>query len=301
MSKTLEVKFLGTTLKNPIMTASGTFGYGIEFSPYMDVGRLGGIISKGLTLHPKAGNDGIRIWETPSGIMNSIGLQNPGVHHFIEEELHVMQDLNDYVVANLGGNTLDDYKEGIRLLDATDVDAIELNISCPNVKHGGMAFGIRCEDAELVVSEVRPLTSKPMIVKLSPNAYTLVELAKRVEGAGADAVSLVNTFNAMVIDIFKRRTVFNNKTAGLSGPAIRPIALRMVYEVAKGVDIPVVGIGGIDSWESAIEFIMAGATTLQIGTANLTNPTAAVEIIDGMEAFCQKEGIQSLDEIRGII
>ncbi|MDY3947024.1 MAG: dihydroorotate dehydrogenase [Ezakiella sp.] len=297
----LEVNFLNRILKNPILTASGTFGYGIEFQKYMDVSRLGGIISKGLTLNPKDGNTGIRIHETASGIMNSIGLQNPGVEHFIDHELPIMRKLNDYVIANLGGNSLSEYKEGAKMLDQTEVDAIELNISCPNVKEGGMAFGIVCEDARLVTSEVRKITTKSLIVKMSPNAYELVRMARELEEAGADALSLVNTFNALAIDVEKRKPIFDNITAGLSGPAIKPIALRMVREVARAVSIPVIGIGGIMSAKDALEFIMAGATLVELGTLNLINPSGAIDVIDGIDDYMNRHGIDDLSEIRGII
>lgn len=298
---TLEVKVFGRTLKNPVLTASGTFGFGEEFAPFMDVSSLGGIIGKGLTVRPYPGNAGIRVMETPSGMMNSIGLQNPGVEHFIERELPIMKCLSDFAVANLGGHSAEDYEEGMRLLDRSDVDAVELNISCPNVRSGGMAFGIRCEDAGAIVARMRPLTAKPLIVKLSPNAYEIVRLAKTVEAEGADAVSLVNTFQAMAIDTRLRKPVFRNVTAGLSGPAIRPIALRMVYDVAKAVSIPVVGLGGIDSLDAALQFLMAGATLVQIGTANLTDPQTAGRIVREMELWAEREGLSSIEEIRGII
>ncbi len=297
----LETKFLGKELKNPLLVASGTFGFGTEFTPYMDLSRLGGLISKGLTIREKEGNSGIRIHETPSGIMNSIGLQNPGIPHFIEHELPEMHKLNDYIIANMGGNSLEDYIEGAKLLDQTDVDAIELNISCPNVKEGGMAFGIQCQDASVVVREIRSIVKKPLIVKLSPNAFDLKSMAKTVEAEGADAISLVNTFNALAVDVERRKPVFDNVTAGLSGPAIRPIAVRMVHDVVKSVKIPVIGIGGIMTASDALEFIMVGATLFEIGTANLVNPSAAIEIIEGMEEYMTRHGIKSLDEIRGII
>lgn len=297
----LETKFLDRTLKNPILVASGTFGYGSEFTPYMDVSKLGGLISKGLTIREKAGNSGIRIHETPSGIMNSIGLQNPGVEHFIAHELPEMRKLNDYVVANLGGNSLQDYIDGVILLDNADVDAIELNISCPNVKEGGMAFGIQCQDAEVVTTEIRKHTKKPLIVKLSPNAYELVRMSKLIEAAGADAISLVNTFNALAIDVERRKPIFDNVTAGLSGPAIKPIALRMVREVCKAVSIPVIGIGGIMNASDVLEYIMVGATLVELGTVNLVNPGAATEIIAGLEEYMSRHNLKNLDEIRGII
>lgn len=297
----LETKFLNKTLKNPLLVASGTFGYGTEFTPYMDVTKLGGLISKGLTIREKAGNSGIRIHETASGIMNSIGLQNPGIEHFIKHELPEMRKLNDYVVANLGGNSMQDYIDGARLLNEVDVDAIELNISCPNVKEGGMAFGIICSDAEMVVREIRKTTDKPLIVKLSPNAHELTRMAKTLEDVGADALSLVNTFNAIAIDVERQKPIFDNVTAGLSGPAIKPIALRMVRDVCKSVKIPVIGIGGIMNANDVLEYIMVGATLVELGTVNLVNPSAAEEIIDGLNDYMNRHNLKNLDEIRGII
>ncbi|GAA0180654.1 dihydroorotate dehydrogenase [Clostridium sediminicola] len=297
----INVELCGINLKNPVIAASGTFGFGEEYNQFYDVSKLGGISTKGLTITPKAGNDGIRIFETKSGIMNSVGLQNPGVEHFINNELLNMKKFDTALIANLGGGTLEDYLKGIELLNDTDVDIIELNISCPNVKHGGMAFGIKSDVAYETVSEVRKICKKPLMVKLSPNAENIVDMAVKCHEAGADSLSLVNTFNSMAIDIRKRKTIFNNKTAGLSGPAIKPIALRMVYDVCKSVDIPVVGIGGISTAEDVIEFIMAGATAVQIGTINFANPYAGIEIIKGIEEFMKKEGISNLSEIRGII
>ncbi|WP_010235650.1 dihydroorotate dehydrogenase [Clostridium arbusti] len=296
-----NVSICGVNFKNPVIAASGTFGFGNEYINYFNVGKLGGISSKGLTINPKEGNDGMRIYEVASGIMNSVGLQNPGVEHFIKEELQDMKKLNTVVIANLGGGTTQDYEKGIELLDKTDVDIIELNISCPNVKHGGMAFGIKSKVAFDVVSKVRKLCHKPLMVKLSPNAEDIVDMAVKCTEAGADSISLVNTFKAMAIDINKRKPVFDNISAGLSGPCIKPIALRMVYEVAKAVDVPVVGMGGISSGKDALEFIMAGATAVQVGTANFMKPDICLDIIDDIEKFMKKEGIKNLSEITGII
>lgn len=297
----LKTELCGKILKNPVIAASGTFGFGREFENRLDLSRLGGISSKGLTLHEKSGNRGRRIHETASGLMNSIGLQNPSIEKFIKDELSHMQGYGTEIIVNLGGNNLKEYVEGARLLSRPGFDIIELNISCPNVKAGGMAFGMKCESAYKVVSEVRKVTDKKLMVKLSPNADNLVEVAKYCEAAGADALSLVNTFNALAIDIYKKKPIFENITAGLSGPAIKPIALRMVRDVSRAVKIPVVGMGGIRNFEDAIEFIMAGARAIQVGTMNLINPTAMIEIIEGMEAFMKTEKIKSLDEIRGII
>lgn len=297
----LSVKFKDLTFKNPIIMASGTFGFGREYNEVYDISQLGGVSGKGLTLNSKPGNDGIRVWETPSGMINSVGLENPGVEGFIEKELPFFKELDLVRIANVGGGCLEDYIKGVELLNDKDIDIIELNISCPNVKAGGMAFGIKSEVAREVVREVRAVCKKPLVIKLSPNAEDIVEMAKVCEEEGADGVSLVNTFKALAIDIKNRKPVFENVYAGLSGPAIKPIALRMVHEVCKNVSIPVFGMGGITTAEDAIEFIMAGATCVQIGTANFMNPRVGLEIIQGINDFMEKEGIKSLDEIRGII
>ena len=297
----LRVNLCGFELKNPIIMASGTFGFGKEYGEIYDVSLLGGISSKGLTLIAKPGNEGMRVHETPSGMMNSVGLENPGVQGFIDKELPDFSKLDTCRIVNLGGGCEDDYVEGARLLDDKDFDIVELNISCPNVKHGGMAFGIKSEVAREVIRSVRKATKKPLIVKLSPNAEDIVEMAKVCQEEGADGISLVNTFKAMAIDIHKRRPVFNNVTAGLSGPAIKPIALRMVYEVCQAVTIPVVGMGGIMTAEDVIEFIMVGATCVQLGTANFANPRIGQENIEDLNRFMDENGIKSLDEIRGII
>lgn len=297
----LKVKFKEVEFKNPIIMASGTFGFGREYGEIYDIEKLGGICTKGLTLNKKEGNDGIRIWETPSGIMNSVGLQNPGVRGFIESELEFLKELDLVTIVNIGGATLDEYIEAVSIISKENVNMIELNISCPNVKEGGMAFGIKEESARKIVREIRSITKLPLVVKLSPNAEDIVRIAKVCEEEGADGISLVNTFKAMAIDIRKRKPVFKNVYAGLSGPAIKPIALRMVHEVCKNVSIPVMGIGGITDWKDAIEFIMAGATCIQIGTANFMNPKAGIEILEGIENFMKEEGIKSIEEIRGII
>ncbi|EJO5348426.1 dihydroorotate dehydrogenase [Clostridium botulinum] len=297
----LQVNLCGKTFKNPIIAASGTFGFGEEYGEFYDISKLGGISSKGITLNPKEGNNGIRIYETSSGIINSVGLQNPGVDKFIEEELPKMKKIDMVTIANVGGGCIEDYIEVIEKLNKTDVDIIELNISCPNVKHGGMAFGIKSKVAYEVVSKVKQICKKPLIVKLSPNAENIVDMAIKCEKAGADAISLVNTFKAMAIDIKKKSPVFRNITAGLSGPCIKPIALRMVYEVCKEVKIPVVGIGGICNYKDVVEFIMAGATAVQIGTGNFMDPYSCLNIIKDLENYMQEEGIKNLDKIRGII
>lgn len=297
----LSVKFGNIEFKNPLIMASGTFGFGKEYAEIYDIEKLGGISSKGLTLEKRDGNKGMRVFETPSGMMNSVGLENPGVKGFIENELQFFKKLDTVRIANLGGGTLDDYIKGVELLNNQPIDMIELNISCPNVKAGGMAFGIKNEVAREVVRAVRAKTILPLIVKLSPNSEDIVGMAKVCEEEGADGISLVNTFKAMAIDINKKKPVFENTYAGLSGPAIKPIALRMVHEVCKAVNIPVMGMGGITTWQDAIEFIMAGATCIQVGTANFINPRIGLDIIEGIKKYMEEEGINSLDEIRGII
>ena len=297
----LSVKFGNIEFKNPLIMASGTFGFGKEYAEIYDIEKLGGISSKGLTLEKRDGNKGMRVFETPSGMMNSVGLENPGVKGFIENELQFFKKLDTVRIANLGGGTLDDYIKGVELLNNQPIDMIELNISCPNVKAGGMAFGIKNEVAREVVRAVRAKTKLPLIVKLSPNAEDIVGMAKVCEEEGADGISLVNTFKAMAIDINKKKPVFENTYAGLSGPAIKPIALRMVHEVCKAINIPVMGMGGITTWQDAIEFIMAGATCIQVGTANFINPIIGLDIIEGIKKYMEEEGINSLDEIRGIV
>lgn len=297
----MKVKLCGHELKNPVIAASGTFGYGREYEDFYDPAILGGISSKGLTLRPQKGNPGQRLHETPMGLMNSIGLQNPGVEWFIEHELADMLTIDTLTLVNLGGHSMDDYIRGAALLDKTDAPVIELNISCPNVDAGGMAFGIQCHSASAVVREVRKVTDKTLIVKLSPNAENIVDMAVACEEAGADAVSLVNTFQAMAIDVHTRRPVFHRGTAGLSGPAIFPIALRMVRDVCKAVQIPVVGLGGIATGEDAVAMILAGAAAVQIGTAAFTHPLRLPKIIEEMEDYRNRYGIQSWDDIRGTV
>lgn len=297
----LRVKIADIEFKNPLIAASGTFGFGKEYEEYYDISKLGGVSTKGLTLNPKDGNEGIRLYETPSGLMNSIGLENPGIQAFIDKELDFLLSKDLITLVNIGGNNIEDYLEAVRLISETEAQMIELNISCPNVKSGGMAFGIKTCVAKDVVKKVRDITDKPLIVKLSPNANDIVEMAKACEEVGADALSLVNTFNAMAIDIDRRKTVFNNKTAGLSGPAIKPIALRMTYEVAKAVNIPVIGMGGIRNYTDVIEFIMAGASAVQVGTMNFTDPMIMANMVEDLEKYMNDNKIESFEEIRGII
>ncbi len=297
----LKVNINGVEFKNPVIAASGTFGFGAEYNNFYDVGMLGGISSKGLTLNVKEGNEGIRVFETPSGMMNSVGLQNPGIEGFIKNELPKMQELNTNILANVDGGCFEDYAEAIEKLNDTEVNMIELNISCPNVKCGGMAYGIKSQVAYEFVKEIKKICKKPLMVKLSPNAENIVEMAAKCEEAGADSLSLINTLKGLAIDPYKRKPIFNNVYAGLSGPAVKPVALRMVHEVSKAVSIPVIGLGGISNGIDAIEFMMAGARAVQIGTINFVNPMAGKEIIEEMEAFCKEQGIKDINEIVGVI
>ena len=296
-----KVSIKGIEFKNPVIAASGTFGFGREYGEWFPLSKLGGISTTGLTLNRKDGNKGIRIYETAGGLLNSIGLQNPGIDNFIKEELPFMEKQNTVILANVGGSTVEEYIKSIEKLNKTSIDIIELNISCPNVKEGGMAFGIKSHIAYKVVSEVRDICKKPLIVKLSPNAENIIEMAESCAKAGADGLSLVNTFSGMAIDIHNRKPVFDNIIAGLSGPCIKPIALRMVYQVSKTVDIPILGIGGIMDYKDAIEFIMAGAHAIQVGSGNFIKPDICLDIIKGIEKFMIDEKIESIEEIRGVI
>lgn len=301
MSKRLETVFAGVTFKNPVALASGTCGFGKEFNEYFDIQKLGGLCSKGLTFHPCPGNDGIRVWETPSGVMNSVGMENPGIQHFIDCDLERMNALDLVNIVNMGGHSEEEYLEGIALLNDHPLDLLELNISCPNTKAGCMSFGLKAEIARDIVRKVRNLCKHKLVVKLSPNAEDVVALARVCEEEGADGISLTNTYQAMAIDIKKRRPVFENVYAGLSGPAIKPISLRMVHQVAHAVQIPVMGIGGIATWQDAIEFIMAGAKVVQIGAANFMDPKLCLDVIDGMEKYLEDNKIDNISEICGIV
>lgn len=297
----LKVNICGIEFNNPVIAASGTFGFGKEFADYIDINKLGGISSKGLTLHKNLGNKGIRIYETASGIMNSIGLQNPGIEYFIKEELQFLETKDAVTIANLGGHSVDEYVKGAILLDKTSVPIIELNISCPNVKEGGMAFGTNPKKACEVIEKVRKATKKVLMVKLSPNVGDIKEFVKIAEKSGADCISLVNTFNALAIDVDNKKAVFENKTAGLSGPCIKPIALRMVYEASNAINLPIIGMGGISNYRDCLEFIMAGASAVQVGTSNFVDFNTMINIVDDLEKYMQRENLNSLEEIRKII
>lgn len=297
----LKVNICGIEFNNPVIAASGTFGFGKEFADYIDINKLGGISSKGLTLHKNLGNKGIRIYETAAGIMNSIGLQNPGIEYFIREELPFLETKDAVTIANLGGHSVDEYVKGAILLDKTSVPIIELNISCPNVKEGGMAFGTNPKKAFEVIEKVRKSTEKVLMVKLSPNVGDIKEFVKIAENSGADCISLVNTFNALAIDVDNKKAVFENKTAGLSGPCIKPIALRMVYEASNATNLPIIGMGGISNYRDCLEFIMAGASAVQVGTSNFVDFNTMINIVDDLEKYMQRENLNSLEEIRKII
>lgn len=290
----------GLQLKNPVLTASGTFGYGLEFADLIDLGRLGGIIVKGTTLNPREGNDYPRMAETPMGMLNCVGLQNKGAAYFCSEIYPKIKDLDTNVLVNVSGSSPEDYAKCAAMMAQLDnIPAIELNISCPNVKDGGMAFGVTCEGAASVVKAVRKAYNKTLIVKLSPNVTDIASIARAVEDEGADAVSLINTLMGMHIDIRRRRSVLSIGTGGLSGPAVRPVAVRMVWQVAHAVKIPVIGLGGIMSAEDAIEFLMAGATAIEVGTANFIDPCASVKIAEGINRWLDEQGVADVHDIIG--
>ena len=292
----------GLMLKNPVMSASGTFGYGLEFAPLLDLGLMGAIVVKGLSLLPSSGNPPVRIAETPCGMLNAIGLENIGVEAFVTDKLPLLKPFNTPVIANIYGKTREEYQELASRLDSEDgVAALEVNISCPNVKAGGVVFGTDPSQAHAVVKGVRKNTGKPVIAKLSPNVTSIVEIAKAVEDAGADAVSLINTLTGMAVDIDSRRPLLHNITGGLSGPAIKPVGLRMVWQTAGAVSIPVIGLGGISSARDALEYLLVGASAIQVGTANFVNPTACIDIVEGIRAFCQENKIEKISDFIGSI
>ena len=298
----LNVQIGKLELQNPVMTASGTFGYGLEFQDFVPLDQLGGIIVKGTTLHPREGNDYPRMAETPMGMLNCVGLQNKGVDYFCEHIYPQIKDIKTNWIVNVSGSSPEDYAECAARIDALEhVPAIELNISCPNVKDGGMAFGVTCAGAESVVRAVRERYSKTLIVKLSPNVTNISEIACAVEAAGSDAVSLINTLMGMAVDIEKRKKMLSIGTGGLSGPCIKPVALRMVYQVAKAVRIPVIGLGGIMTAEDAIEFLMCGARAIEIGTANFIDPAVTIKVRDGINDWLDRHGVADVNDIVGAI
>ena len=298
----LAVKIGSLELKNPVLTASGTFGYGLEYADFMDLERLGGFIVKGTTLEPRQGNPYPRMAETPSGMLNAVGLQNKGVEHFISETYPLLKDLDTEVMVNVSGASVDQYAATAeRLSDLSGIHAIELNISCPNVKQGGLSFGTSTEGAASVVKAVRKVWPGHLMVKLSPNVTSITDIALAVESEGADSVSLINTLLGMAVDVERRKPILSTVTGGLSGPAVRPVAVRMVWQVAKAVSILVVGLGGITDARDALEFIMAGATAVQIGTANFIDPTTCIKVIEGLEDYCSRHGVNDISELRGII
>lgn len=298
----LEVKIGGARLKNPVLTASGTFGYGEEFAPFMDLERLGGFIVKGTTLEPRQGNDYPRMAETPAGMLNAVGLQNRGVDYFVDHIYPRLQGLDTQVMVNVSGATPDQYaRTAQKLAQCPKIEAIEVNISCPNVKQGGMAFGTTCDGAAAVTRAVRKAWPRTMMVKLSPNVTSVSDIARAVEAEGADAVSLINTMLGMAVDVERRRPKLSTVTGGLSGPAVRPVAVRMVWQVAKAVKIPVVGLGGIMSGADAMEFILAGATAVQVGTANFVDPAAPVHVLEWIEEYCRRHGVDDFKELIGAL
>lgn len=295
----LSVNFAGVDFKNPIVPASGAFGFGKEYEEFYPLSTLGGISTKGTTLEPRNGNPAPRIAETSSGMLNSVGLQNPGINHFVEHEVPYLATKDTCIIANIAGSTIEDCVEAARRIEGSAVDMIELNISCPNVKEGGVAFGVNCNSAQTITEEVRKVTTKPLMVKLSPNVTSITDIAKAVEAGGADAVSLINTLLGMKIDINTRRPILRNNVGGLSGPAVFPVAVRMVWQVANSVSIPVCGMGGVSTWQDAVEMMLAGASLVQVGAALFSNPYAPVEIIDGLNQYLDKNKIENITDIIG--
>ncbi len=298
----LSVNIGKLNLSNPVMTASGTFGYGLEFQDFVDLEKIGGIIVKGTTLHHREGNPYPRMAETPMGMLNAVGLQNKGVHYFVDHIYPQIKDIRTNMIVNVSGSQVEDYAGTASIINELEnIPAIELNISCPNVKQGGMAFGVTAHGAAEVVSAVRKVYKKTLIVKLSPNVTDITEIARAVEGAGADSVSLINTLLGMAIDAEKRRPILSTVTGGMSGAAVKPIALRMVWQVAKAVNIPVVGLGGIMNWKDAVEFLLAGATAIQIGTANFIDPAITVKVAEGINDYLDRHGYSSVRDIIGAL
>lgn len=297
----LRVNIAGVDFKNPVITASGTFGFGQEYNKLYDISRLGGISCKGTTLNLRDGNLPPRVCETPSGILNSVGLQNPGVDHFINEDLPWLASQNTVVIANIAGSQLDDYLETVKKLNGTETDMIELNISCPNVKEGGASFGTSAKSVENITSAVKKVSDKPIMIKLTPNVTDIAEMAAAAECGGADAISLINTLTGMMIDINTKRPILRNNTGGMSGAAVFPVALRMVWQAASRVKIPVVGLGGITKWQDAVQMLLAGASAIQIGTANFTDAFTPLKVIDGINEYLDKNGVKSVNDIVGAV
>lgn len=298
----LRVNIGKLSLKNPVMTASGTFGYGVEYADFFDISRLGGIFVKGTTIQPRKGNDYPRLAETPSGMLNAVGLQNKGADYFIDHIYPTIKDIDTNMIVNVSGSSIETYVEcAEKMASLEKIPAIELNISCPNVKQGGMAFGVTAKGAAEVVKAVRQVYPKTLIVKLSPNVTDITEIAKAVEAEGADSVSLINTILGMAINAEKRKPVLSTITGGLSGPCVKPIALRMVWQTYKAVKIPIIGLGGISNWKDAVEFMLAGATAIQIGTYNFIDPAVSVKVIDGINEYCDRHGFKSASELTGAL
>lgn len=298
----LSVNIGNLQMKNPVMTASGTFGYGIEYADFLDISRIGGIIVKGTTIQPREGNLYPRMAETPSGMLNAVGLQNNGAQYFVDHIYPQIMNVDTNMIVNVSGSSVETYVEcAEKIAELEKIPAIELNISCPNVKQGGMAFGVTCQGAAEVVRAVRKAYPKTLIVKLSPNVTDITEIAKAVEAEGADAVSMINTMMGMAINAEKRKPVLSTVTGGLSGPCVKPVALRMVWQTSKAVNIPIIGLGGISCWKDAVEFMLAGATAVQIGTYNFVDPTISVKVIDGINDYCNRHGFKSVKEIIGAL
>ena len=292
----------GLTIKNPVMTASGTFGYGLEYGDFIDLNRLGGVLVKGTTLHPRQGNPYPRMAETPSGMLNAVGLQNKGVDYFCEHIYPTISGYDTAMIVNVSGSQVEDYIETAEKINALEgIPAIELNISCPNVKEGGMAFGVTCAGAASVVRAVRAVYDKTLIVKLSPNVTDITEIARAVEAEGADSISMINTLLGMAIDAEKRRPVLSTITGGLSGPAVKPIALRMVWQTAQAVKVPIIGMGGIASAKDAIEFLLAGASAVEVGTYNFVDPSVTTQIVDGIEEYMRRHGFTDIQDLIGAL
>lgn len=296
-----SVTLAGVTLKNPVMTASGTFGSGAEFSEFVDLNNLGAVVTKGVANVPWQGNPSPRVAETYGGMINAIGLQNPGIDVFVERDIPFLKKYDTKIIVNVCGRTTEDYCEVVERLANEPVDMLEINISCPNVKEGGIAFGQNPSAIEAIAKEIKKYAKQPIIMKLSPNVTDITEMAKAAEAGGADVLSLINTLTAMKIDIHKRKFAVANKTGGLSGPAIKPVAVRMVYQVSKAVNLPIIGMGGIMTGEDAVEFLMAGATAVSVGTANFHNPMATQEVVDGIEAYMRKYNVEDIHEIIGCV